>query len=85
LIYQEKKGAMMQKANVSHGKSNMDKTVRRRELPWVHHSRSLYRKRIVRGAGLKSIQRKKVMKKQRRTKKRNWREKLTLISVLKLR
>jgi hypothetical protein len=30
-----KRGAIMQKANVDHGKTKMDKTVRGRELPWV--------------------------------------------------
>jgi hypothetical protein len=38
-----KKEAMMQKANVSHGKTKMDKTVGRRELPCVCRSRLLYK------------------------------------------
>ncbi|SAM04795.1 hypothetical protein [Absidia glauca] len=32
------KGAMMQKVNVSHGETNMDKTARRRGLPVTLHS-----------------------------------------------
>jgi hypothetical protein len=34
-------GAKMQKADVSQGKTKMDKLVKRRELPYVHHSRAL--------------------------------------------
>jgi hypothetical protein len=65
-----KEGAMMQKANVSHGKIKMDKMVRGRDLPWVRRSRSLYRGRVVRGAVIMSMERKKSdqvgKKKQRR-------------------
>jgi hypothetical protein len=39
----------MQKASVGHGKSKKDKTVKRRGLPCVRHSRSLLRVRVVRG------------------------------------
>jgi hypothetical protein len=61
---------MMQKANVSHGKTEMDMIVGRRELPCVRLLWSLYIKRLVRGAVLLSMERKKkVMKKQRRSKK----------------
>jgi hypothetical protein len=45
----------MQKANVSHGKTKMDKTVRRRELPCVRRSRSLYIGQVVRDAVLMSM------------------------------
>jgi hypothetical protein len=38
----KKKEAMMPKANVSQGKLKMDKRVRRRELPYVRHSRKLF-------------------------------------------
>jgi hypothetical protein len=38
-----KKDIMMQPANVSHGKTKMVKMVRRRELPCVRRSLSLYR------------------------------------------
>jgi hypothetical protein len=41
-----KKGAMMRKVNVDYGKTNMDKTVRRTELPCVRHSRPSYRGRV---------------------------------------
>jgi hypothetical protein len=43
ISHSKKKGAMMQKANVSHGKAKMDKRERGRELPCVRRSRSLYR------------------------------------------
>jgi hypothetical protein len=42
-----KKVAIVQKVNVSHGKTKMDKTVRGRELPCVRHWRSLYKGRFV--------------------------------------
>jgi hypothetical protein len=45
----KKKGAMMQKVNVSHGKLKMDKMVRRRGLPCVRRSKSLHRERVVGG------------------------------------
>jgi hypothetical protein len=54
-----KKGAMMQKANVRHGQIKMDKMVRRRELPCIRRSRSLYKGRVVRGAVLMSMKNKK--------------------------
>jgi hypothetical protein len=59
---------MMQKVNVSHGKAKMDKMVRRKELPYVRRSRPLYRERVGRSAVLMSMERKKRMKKQRRSK-----------------
>jgi hypothetical protein len=62
-----KKGTMMQKAIVSHGKTKMDKPVRRRELPRVRRSRPLYRWRVVRGVVPMSVERKKVMKKGKRS------------------
>jgi hypothetical protein len=43
----KKKGAKLQKATVSHGKTKM---VRRRELPCVRRSMSMYRGRVFRGA-----------------------------------
>jgi hypothetical protein len=59
----------MQKANVSHGETKMDKMVRRRELPCVRRLMSLYREHFVRKAVSMSIGRKKkVIKKQRRSK-----------------
>jgi hypothetical protein len=75
---QRKNRALMQKVNVSQGKTKMDKTVRRRELPCVHHSRSLYRERV--GCGAASIS----MEKKRRSKedanKRKWRKSDTCTS-----
>jgi hypothetical protein len=53
------KGAMMQKANVGHDKPKMDKAVRRGALPCIRRSRSLYKRRVARGAVLMSIERKK--------------------------
>jgi hypothetical protein len=53
------KEAMMQKANVSHGKAKMGKKVRRWELPCTQCWRSLHRERGVRDALLKSMERKK--------------------------
>jgi hypothetical protein len=61
-----KKGALMQSANVSHGKTKMNKMVKRGELPCVHRLRSLYRERVGLGAMPMSMERKKVMKKQRK-------------------
>ncbi|SAM00670.1 hypothetical protein [Absidia glauca] len=60
-----KKVAMMQNANVSHGKQQAGKKERRKDLPCVRRLRSLYRGRIVRGGMIMSMERKKVMKKQR--------------------
>jgi hypothetical protein len=60
---------MMQKVNVSHGKAKMDKMVRRREWPCVSYSKSLYREQDVRCEVTMLIER-KVMKKQRRNKKK---------------
>jgi hypothetical protein len=65
-----KKGAMMQKANVSHDKRKMDKMVRGRGLPCVRRSRALRRVRVVRRAMPVSLGKKR-MKKQRRSNKRN--------------
>jgi hypothetical protein len=48
----------MQKANVSHGKGEMDKMVGRRELPCVRRLRALYRVNVVRGAMPMFIERK---------------------------
>jgi hypothetical protein len=56
---------MMQKANVSRGQTKMDKMVRRRELPWVCHSRSLDRDQVACGVVPMSMERKKVIKKQK--------------------
>jgi hypothetical protein len=53
---------MIENVNVGHGKTKMDKTVRRRELPCVRRSRLLYRERVVRYADGK----KKVIKNQRK-------------------
>jgi hypothetical protein len=63
-----KKGAMMQETTVSHGKTKMDKVVRRGELPCVRCSRSLYGERVVGSAVPMSMEIKNVMKKQRRSK-----------------
>jgi hypothetical protein len=62
------KRAMMQKANFRYGKTKMDMMVRLRELPCVRRSGSLYRGRVVRWCGAYVDGKKKVMKKQRRTK-----------------
>jgi hypothetical protein len=60
---------MMQKVNIDHGQTKMDKMVRRRELPCVRRSRLSNRVRVVRGTMSMSMERKKkVMKKQRRGK-----------------
>jgi hypothetical protein len=75
-----KKEAMMQKAIVSFGKA-MDKTVRRRRLPWVRRLRMLNRERAVCGAVLMLLERKKkVMKKQRRGKEKNVKGKRTFVT-----
>jgi hypothetical protein len=67
----KKNGALMQNANVSHGKPKMNKGVSRRELPYNRRLMPLYRGRVVRGAALMSVERKKkVVKKQRRSKKK---------------
>jgi hypothetical protein len=55
----KKKGAMMQKGNVSHGKAKMDKMVRRGELPCVRRSKQWNRGRVVRGEVPMSMERKK--------------------------
>jgi hypothetical protein len=65
-----KKEAIMQKANVGHGKSKMDEMVRRRQLPCIRCSRPLYRGRVVCGAVPMSVESKKVMMKERRSKKK---------------
>jgi hypothetical protein len=65
----------MQKANVSNGKPKMGNTVRRGELPCVRRFRSLYTDRFVCSAVIMSMERKKVMKKQRRGKKKRIDEK----------
>jgi hypothetical protein len=49
----------MQKANVSHGKTKMDKVMRKRELPYVRRSKLLCSERVVRGAVVMSVERKK--------------------------
>jgi hypothetical protein len=54
-----KKRVMVQKAKVSRTKAKMDKMVRRRELPCILRSRSLYRERVVGGAVSMSMERKK--------------------------
>jgi hypothetical protein len=64
-----KKCAMMQKANVSHGKAKTGKVVRRGELPYTRRSRSLYRVSVVSGTVSVSME-KKGMKKQRRSKRK---------------
>jgi hypothetical protein len=47
------------KVNVSHGKTKMDKMVRRRGLPCIRHSRSLHREKVVCGAVPISVERKR--------------------------
>jgi hypothetical protein len=49
----------MQKITVSHGKTKMGKLVKRRELPCVRRSKSLYRGRVVRGVDPMSAEIKK--------------------------
>jgi hypothetical protein len=63
-----KKGALMQKTNVNHGKPMMDKLVRRR-VTCVRRSKTLCKARVVYYVVLMSKERKKVVKKQRRSKK----------------
>jgi hypothetical protein len=41
---------MIKDVNVSHGKTKMDKMLRRRELPCVRRSMPLYEERVVCGA-----------------------------------
>ncbi|SAM03178.1 hypothetical protein [Absidia glauca] len=50
---------MVQKANVDQGKIKMDKMARRRQLPCVRRSCSLYRGQVARGVVLMSMGRKK--------------------------
>jgi hypothetical protein len=57
-----KKEAMMQKASVSRGEPMIDNTVRRRELPCVHHPWYLYKECGVHGAIPMSMERKKQKK-----------------------
>jgi hypothetical protein len=64
-----KKRAVMQKANVSHGEAKKDKMARRRELPCGRPLMLLYGVRFFRGVVSMSMERKKVMKKQRRSKR----------------
>ncbi|SAM07312.1 hypothetical protein [Absidia glauca] len=72
----EKKKNQCKKANVSQGKTKMDKMVRRRELSCVRRSWSLGRGRVVRDAvRIFSGKKKKVMKKQRRSTEMNGTEK----------
>jgi hypothetical protein len=59
---------MMKDVNVSQWKTKMDKKMKKRELPCVRRSISLYKGRVVRGVVSMSKERKKVMKKQRRSK-----------------
>jgi hypothetical protein len=73
-----KKGAMMQKTNVSHEKTKMNKTVRRRGLPYGCCSKSIYRGRVVRSVVPMSTGRKKVIRYQRRSKERELRAKANL-------
>jgi hypothetical protein len=60
--------AMMQKTIISHDETELDKTVRKKELPCIRHSRSLYRGQVVHGVVLMSMERKKKALKQRRNK-----------------
>jgi hypothetical protein len=70
---------MMEDVNVSHGKTKMDKMERRRDLPCVRRSRTLYGGRVVHGRVLNVDGRnKKVRKKQRRSKERGLTEKDSL-------
>jgi hypothetical protein len=68
----------MQKANVGHGKPKMGKMVRR-VLPCMCRSRSLYRVRVFCGAAPMQMK-KKVIKKQRRSKERDIWKKLILVA-----
>jgi hypothetical protein len=63
-----KKKAMMQKANVSHGNTMMDEVVRR-ELYCICRLWLLYKGQVVYSEVPMSMERKKGMKKQRRSKK----------------
>jgi hypothetical protein len=65
-----KKGALMLKAIVSHG--------RRIVLPCVRRSGSLYTEQVVVVVVLMSMERKKVMKKERRSEEKNFRGKRSL-------
>jgi hypothetical protein len=49
----------MQKSNVSHGKTKMNKLMRRRELPCVRRFMPAYIGRVIRGAVVMSTKRKK--------------------------
>jgi hypothetical protein len=70
LNLQRKRRAFMQKTNVSHGSTKMDKMVRRRGLHCVRRWGPLYKGRVIRGTVLMSMKIKKVMKKQRRGNKK---------------
>jgi hypothetical protein len=69
LSRKKKKGAMMQKANVGDGSTKINEIVRQRELPCVRRTRALYKRRVVLDAVPMSME-KKMMKKQRRGKKK---------------
>lgn len=50
---------MVQKANVDFGEITMDKIMGKRELPYIHRLKSLYRGQIVRCTIQLSVERKK--------------------------
>jgi hypothetical protein len=81
--HSRKKRVTMQKVNVSHGKSKMDKTVRRGELPWVRHSRTVCRRRVVRSAVPMSMKKKWRWSKEEANKK-IWRKKWLFVCSLKI-
>jgi hypothetical protein len=60
---------MIQKANVKHGATKVEKIVKRRELPCIRRSSSLHSGWVIRGAELMPMERKKrdeqAQKKQR--------------------
>jgi hypothetical protein len=60
---------MMQNAHVGHGKTKMDKNVRR-ELPCVRRSRSLYSKLFIRVVVLMSMERKNDEEAKKKQKKK---------------
>jgi hypothetical protein len=67
-LLRKKKKQRCKRLSGSHGKQKMDRKLKRGELPCVRHSKSLYKGRVVGGLVLVSMVRKKVMKKQRRSK-----------------
>jgi hypothetical protein len=76
----KKKKATKKKTNVSDGKTKMDQMLKRKELPYVRRLWPMYRVRVVRCVVGNVDGNKKMMKMQRRNKKKDWRAKVILVA-----